>query len=394
MSRDGLVRADHIWKGFHPDRQRALLRDRIELVRTKLHKKVERGWTWALRDVELLAQPGESVGLVGTNGSGKTTFLRILTRVMYPEAGSIDVVGRVSALIDVRAGIHPDLTGRENIFLYGSILGISRRDLAARFDEIVAFSELEDAIDRQVKFYSSGMQVRLGFSIAAHVDPDVLLVDEVLAVGDASFQQRCLERMRKVLSQGTTLVFVSHDLQAVEAVCQRGIWLHEGEMRSEGPVRDVLGGYRAAIQKGALLQTNGKGPIHLDKALVAGPDGASPHSYGPFQVRVTMTSDGARSGGVSIGVSQGPAAPIFLMQRSVHFKSGETELRCEVSHLPLPRGRYYLWIGVFDDRGREFLAWRPATHFDVFGPRLEPAPVGVLRLAPVAVAAEWSVSGS
>lgn len=390
--RRGRIHAEHIWKGFRPDRTRALLRDRIELMRARLSKKVERGWTWALRDVGLVAAPGESVGLVGTNGSGKTTFLRILTRVMYPNAGSVAVVGRVGALIEVRAGIHPDLTGRENVFLYGSILGLSHREVASRFDQIVEFAELAGAIDRQVKFYSSGMQLRLGFAVAAHLEPDILLVDEVLAVGDASFQQRCLERMRMVLSQGTTLVFVSHDLAAVEAVCQRGIWLHDGAIRSEGAVRDVLAGYRAAIQQGALLSSNGRGPIHLVETSVAGPDGKLPQSQAPFQVRVSFSSDGPRTGGVSIGVSQGPAAPIFLLQRAVHFESGQTTLCCEIPYLPLPRGRYYLWIGVFDQSGREFLAWRPATHFDVFGPVLDPAPVGVLRLAPVQLTAEWRTS--
>jgi len=389
MSPEGAIRAEHVWKGFHPDRTRALLRDRIELLRARLTRNAERGWTWALRDVGLVAEPGESIGLVGTNGSGKTTFLRILTRVMYPDAGRVAVVGRVGALIDVRAGIHPDLTGRENVFLYGSILGLSRREIASRFDRIVEFAELGGAIDRQVKFFSSGMQMRLGFSVAAHLDPDILLVDEVLAVGDASFQQRCLEQMRRVLSRGTTLVFVSHDLAAVEAVSRRGMWLHEGEIRAEGPVRDVLAGYRAAIQQGALLSSNGRGPIHLDETSVAGPDGKLPQSHAPFQVRVAFSSDGPRTGGVSIGVSQGPAAPIFLLQRAVHFDSGPTTLCCEVPYLPLPRGRYYLWVGVFDQSGREYLAWRPATHFDVFGPVLEPAPVGVLRLAPVQLTAEW-----
>ena len=141
------------------------------------------------------------------------------------------VQGRIGALIEIRAGIHPNLTGRENVYLTGSLMGLSRKRVSERFDEIVAFAELEDAIDRQVKYYSSGMQMRLGFGVAAFLEPDVLLVDEVLAVGDAAFQQRCLDRMRYVLSQGTTLIFVSHDLAAVEATCTQGIWLHNGEVQ-------------------------------------------------------------------------------------------------------------------------------------------------------------------
>ena len=180
-------------------------------------------WRWALRDIDFDVAPGESVGLVGSNGSGKSTLLKILHRVMYPYAGSVEVVGRVGALIEVRSGIHPQLTGRENIVpVRLAPRAWPPTAVASRFDEIVAFAELEQAIDRQVKFYSSGMQMRLGFAVAAFLEPDVLLVDEVLAVGDAAFQQRCLDRMRYVLTQGTTLVLVSHDLAAVEATCARG----------------------------------------------------------------------------------------------------------------------------------------------------------------------------
>ena len=187
---DGTVTANRIWKRFRADRQRMLLRDEIQRLSARLRGEAGRGWRWALRDIDLAAQPGESVGLIGPNGSGKTTLLKILTRVMYPYAGSVEVAGRVSALIEVRAGIHPDLTGRENVFLFGSLLGLSRRDVAKRFDDIVTFAELEGAIDRQVKFYSSGMQMRLGFAVAGFLEPDVLLVDEVLAVGDTAFQQK------------------------------------------------------------------------------------------------------------------------------------------------------------------------------------------------------------
>ena len=354
--------------------------------------KTEKGWNWALRDVGLVAEPGDAVGLIGKNGSGKTTLLRILTRVMYPEAGSVAVSGRVGALIEVTAGIHGDLTGRENIFLFGSILGLSRREVAARFDQIVEFAEIEHAIDRQVKYYSSGMQMRLGFSVAAFLEPDVLLVDEVLAVGDARFQQKCLDRMRAVLAQGTTLVFVSHNLAAVESVCRRGIWLNDGVVQQEGPIQEVLAGYRAAVQQGALVSQNGHGPISLDEATVIGPEGGIPKSHGALSIGVRMTSDGPRSGGVCIGVSQGTATPIFLVQRSVDFEAGPTSLICEIPNLPLPQGPFSLWIGVFDKSGREYLSWRPALSFDVFGPALDPAPVGVLRLAPVQVAAEWGVS--
>ena len=173
-------------------------------------------------------EPGEAIGLIGANGSGKTTLLRLVNRVMYPYAGRVSVHGRVGALIEIRAGLHPELRGSENIYFFGSLLGLRRSEFAADFDDIVAFAELEHAIHRQVKFYSSGMQMRLGFAAASFLDPAILLVDEVLAVGDSAFQQRCLARLRGLLIAGTTLVFVSHDLAAVEATCRRAIWLDGG----------------------------------------------------------------------------------------------------------------------------------------------------------------------
>ncbi|HEV7163456.1 MAG TPA: ABC transporter ATP-binding protein, partial [Solirubrobacteraceae bacterium] len=205
------------------DERPTYLQDRLAVFGDRLRSRQGESWRWALNDISLRAEPGESWALVGANGAGKSTLLKIISRVMYQTAGKLEMAGRVGALIEVRAGLTPLLTGRENIYLTGSIMGLKRRDVARRFDEIVAFAELERAVDRQVKYYSSGMQMRLGFAVAAHLQPDILLVDEVLAVGDASFQQRCLDQIRAVLNEGTTLLFVSHDLAAVEASCTNGI---------------------------------------------------------------------------------------------------------------------------------------------------------------------------
>ncbi len=240
---DGTISAEHVWKRFHADRQTRQLRDKLHQLPARL-RGARRGWRWALRDIDFHVDPGESVGLVGVNGSGKSTLLKILSRVMYPYAGSVAAAGRVGALIEVRAGLHPELTGRENVYLYGTLLGLRRKEVARRFDEIVSFAEVGDAIDRQVKFFSSGMKMRLGFAVAAFLEPDILLVDEVLAVGDASFQQKCLDRMRYVLSQGTTLVLRVPRPRHRRRDLRAGGLAADGAVHAEGRVGEVLDAYR------------------------------------------------------------------------------------------------------------------------------------------------------
>ena len=391
MLPDGSIDAQHVWKRFRADRRRKLLRDRLDLLWAGMRGRSNRGWRWALRDVDLIAEPGESVALIGPNGSGKTTLLKILSRVMYPYAGRVQAAGRVGALIEVRAGIHQDLTGRENVYLYGSLLGLRRREVAQRFDDIVAFAELEDAIDRQVKFYSQGMQMRLGFAVAAFLEPDVLLVDEVLAVGDAAFQQKCLDRMRTVLTQGTTLVFVSHDLAAVEATCRRGIWLRQGVVEKDGPVRDVLQGYRQSVEESAVSSFQTNGLVRLVKVETGGQNGDAPKTDGPFTIRLIIESPERRSGMIYLGVSEGTPAPIFLLRRDVPLRSGQTEVQCVIPRIPLPRGRFYLWAGVFDAKGHDLLPWHPAAQFDMSGPDLYDGPHAIPRLAPIHVGAEWEL---
>jgi len=344
--------------------------------------------------VDFRLEPGAAVGLVGGNGSGKSTLLKILTRVMYPHAGSVAVRGRIGALIEIRAGIHPELTGRENAFLYGSLLGLSRRDVAARFDAIVEFAGLNDAMDRQVKFYSSGMHMRLGFSVAAFLQPDVLLVDEVLAVGDATFQQRCLERMREVLAEGTTLVFVSHDLASVEAMCRRGLWLADGVLRADGPVRQVLAAYRRSLESVAEEGWHDVGPLRVRHVEATGTDGQVPTTLAPLLVTVRLESDQAVAGRLYVGVSEGPANPIVLVSTDVELRSGASTVCGTIDALPLPRGRYALWIGMVQrDRRRDVIPWHPATSFDVVGPDLDPAPQAVVRPAPVLVRVSWDGDG-
>lgn len=388
----GTVQAAHIWKRFRSERRRSLKSDlRMIRARARGFETVDR-WRWALRDIDFTAEPGESIGLVGANGSGKSTLLKILTRVMYPYAGAVNVSGRVGALIEVSSGIHPQLSGRENVYLYGSLLGLRRSDVTKRFDEIVEFAEVGPAIDRLVKYYSSGMKMRLGFSVAAFLEPDVLLVDEVLAVGDSAFQQRCLDRMRDVLAQGTTLVFVSHDLGAVEATCSRGIWLSGGVISAEGEISETLAAYRRDVEQAAEVGPISSGPVTLRKIQIEGEDGKVPTTQGPLTVAAVFESEEPRVVRLYLGFSEGTSALIFLLHREWELSPGETQVRCSIDHLPLPRGRYYLWLNLF--RKGDLIPWRPVAHFDVAGPLLDRAPRAVIRLSPVHVEAKWEVEAS
>jgi ABC-type polysaccharide/polyol phosphate transport system ATPase subunit len=388
MLPDGTVVTEHLWKRFRADRSRSLLRDRISELR---HRGSRDRWRWVLRDINLHIEPGQAVGLVGANGSGKSTLLKILTEVMYPFAGRVDINGRVGALLEVRAGLHAELSGRENVDLYGTLLGLTREKITERFDTIVGFATLEDAIDRQVKFYSSGMQMRLGFSIAAFLEPDVLLVDEALAVGDAFFQQRCLDRMRELLAAGTTLVLVSHDLAAVESVTTRAVWLLDGAVASDGPTREVLGDYRQWIEANSQFGYEHGGGIDITKASVRPVDRDMIVSQSAIAVRLLLDAPEEINGSICLGVSEGPAAPIFIMGEKVELRAGTNEIEVVVPHIPLAAGRYFVWFELTRPDSSVVVRWHPVCGFRVHGAELLAAPIGVMRLAPVQVEASWTV---
>jgi lipopolysaccharide transport system ATP-binding protein len=205
------------------------------------------GYFWALKDVCLDIHQGEIVGLIGRNGAGKTTLLKILSRITRPTSGSAEVRGRVGSLLEVGTGFHTELTGRENVYFYGSILGMRKKEIARKFDEIVDFAGVEKFLDTPLKHYSTGMQSRLAFAVAAHLEPEILLVDEVLAVGDLEFQRKCLGKMEKVSQGGRTVVLVSHQLNQIRRLCQKVVWLDNGQVRSAGPAAEVAGAYEAAL---------------------------------------------------------------------------------------------------------------------------------------------------
>ena len=260
-----------------------MLREKIvELIKHPFGRSAtEAESIWALRDVSFEVDEGEVVGIIGRNGAGKSTLLKILSKITYPTSGKVKVKGRVASLLEVGTGFHEELTGRENVYLNGSILGMRKREVDERLDAIVAFSGVEQFIDTPIKRYSSGMRLRLGFAVAAHLEPDVLIVDEVLAVGDAGFQKKCIAAMEGLRKGGRTVLFVSHNLAAVENLCTRGIWIDAGKIRMDGGVKDAIKGYMGSfvderVSGSDLSGTEnrlGTGEIRYTRLEYLGPDG-------------------------------------------------------------------------------------------------------------------------
>jgi ABC-type polysaccharide/polyol phosphate transport system ATPase subunit len=384
-----------VWKKFRADLTVPVFYDQLKRLRGSLKSEGRRKYRWVLKDINLDVRPGESVALVGINGSGKTTLLKVISQVTYQSAGRCQVQGHIGALLSVNSGLHQDLTGKENVFLYGAVLGMSRARIRERFDEIVEFAGLSDAINRQVKFYSTGMTMRLGFSVSAFLEPDVLLVDEVLAVGDANFQQKCLARIREVVQMGTTLLYVSHDLASVEASCERAVWLADAVVRAQGPTRDVIEMYRTSVEENASMIVPTDGKIRALKAEIKSADDGPIRSEADVDFRLVVNSPEALEARIFIGVSQGTAFPVFVVSHVTSIPEGDFEIKCRLSHLPLPKGHFSLWCSI--DRppalGQEvYLPWQPMISFDAFGVEPRGGPEGVLIMSPVYVRADWEIN--
>lgn len=333
---------------------------------------------WALRDVSFEVRRGEALGLIGPNGAGKTTVLKLVSRVTRPTEGTIHTQGRLSSLIELGAGFHPELSGRENVFLNGVLLGLTRRQVAARFDDIVAFAELKPFIDMPVKRYSSGMHARLGFAVAAHVDPDILLVDEIFAVGDASFQRRCFDYMNTFLKSGKTAIFVSHHMSVVEQLCNRVMWLDHGQMAMIGKPGEVLNAYLDSVDQRALASgvEHAAGRLRVEGFRFAGKEGTERRVFRHGE-DVVITLDYAVATAVErphfvLAVADAQGGPsLFLASMLVDGQTparidGRGRITCRLKSPPLMPRAYAVWGEVWaGDRATPVLEWQRLGAFRI-----------------------------
>lgn len=372
-------------------------RDRLS---SWFHRDADALGAWALEDVSFDVAAGRSLGLVGANGAGKSTLLRVLARITEPTRGRVEIRGRVASLLDLGAGFHSELTGRENVFLNGTILGMRRHEIAAKLESIVEFAELSARIDAPVKTYSSGMQLRLAFAIAAHLDSDVLLVDEVLAVGDARFQRRCLARMSEVLRDGRTVVLVSHSLELVRRVCDDAVWLDRGRVRSDGNAARVIDAYLAEAlgpETGHRPQVpeplDTRGGLALVSFGLVGADGSPRSRFAEDEwIGVRIEVEGPPSGS-SLGVAilgagfeelAGSVAP-----DDERLSADRRVLLCSFEPFALGSGEYALEVVCGDPREPARFGRSSRSLAFAVVPADEPHPSRGFRIGTVALPARW-----
>jgi ABC-2 type transport system ATP-binding protein len=352
------------------------LKERIIHLNRAVHQEL-----WALRDINLSVDQGNTVGLLGHNGSGKSTLLKCVAAILQPTMGEIRTHGRIAALLELGAGFHPELTGRENVFLNGSILGLSQREIERRFDEIVEFAELSEHIDRQVRFYSSGMYVRLGFAVAVNVDPDILLVDEVLAVGDEAFQRKCLERVREFQQSGRTIMVVTHDTELVRQVCDEVVVLDHGQMVFTGPPSEAVRSFREHLfhaVPGAPEQQVADSGVHISQVLVEHAAQAERAYLLPgeaLSVRVRyLAREPIENASFSFQIydlTGRMLAGITTDRLGIQLPTltGEGEITFVIPHVPLLDGTYPITVGITSAGQGVVHDWRDQlSQFEVMNP--------------------------
>ena len=355
------------------------LRDTLtELVTGRKSSQQSKKGFWALHDISFDLKQGEVLGIVGRNGAGKSTLLKLLSRITTPDEGRIQIRGRIGSLLEVGTGFHPELTGRENIFMNGVLLGMTQREIARKFDEIVAFSGVEEFLDTPVKRYSSGMRVRLGFAVAAHLDPEILVVDEVLAVGDAEFQRKCLGRMNAVASEGRTVLYVSHQMDSIIGLCNRAIWLESGRIRMDDSADTVV---REYLGSGAVtgLEANfdtstvrdGAGQVQITSLQISGENGSAPTCGGRLAFTINWTAVESLRGSavVRIALRDSYDRVISVLDNDLTGNYFELNTRsgtfkCEIPRIALVPDTYYVDVSIWCSRTRQDRILR-ALAFDI-----------------------------
>ncbi len=372
---DSVVRFDSVSKKFTLSLNRPRTVQEIFLHALGVRRPQLRESFWALRDIDLEIGRGEAVGFLGPNGAGKSTLLKLVSRILCPTTGQIEVRGRIAGLLELGTGFHPDLTGRENISLYGSLMGMSRSEIDRKLDAILAFAELDNYIDMPLRHYSSGMYMRLGFSVASHVDPDVLLVDEVLAVGDQAFQHKCLQRVRRMINDGVAVLFVSHDLDAARSICQRAVWIDGGRVRRVGPAEEVAKAYDrhvaahmgfasdedllvdSSLEAASEVQRWGSREVEIETVRLLDSTGNECQTFDtgePFAVQINFVAHKrVEQPTFGLAIYRGDGFHVTgpnNQQAGLEIPSvqGKGAVTCTVDELPLLTGDYTLSVAAYD----------------------------------------------
>jgi ABC-2 type transport system ATP-binding protein len=380
-----IIRVNDVAKKFTINKEKSLKERLVNMGRSKQYVKD----FWALKGVSFELEASQTLGLIGANGSGKSTMLKIIGGILTPDTGYVERRGRLAALLELGAGFHGDLTGRENVYLNASILGLTRKQTESYFDAIVDFSGIEPFIDTQVKFYSSGMYVRLAFAVAVHVDPDILLVDEVLAVGDEPFQRKCMERIKQFQREGRTIVFVTHGLDQIRQLCDRVIMLEQGAVVVDGTPVDALRAFRERynVQAGQEPE-HGDRRVEIIKTIVTDGDGRPKDRFTPgdsMGIEMEVLAHEATDDWVAgVAITNHLDLLVYgtntkLMGIELPPISGRRRVRYLFDGIPMVEGQYYVTLAVHPKVGPEYHRLDRAVSFKVFS---EAADDGVLHLAP------------
>lgn len=374
---DVAISIDHVWKNFR------MYHEKNQFIKAAVlrGRRARYEEFWALKDVTFDIPHGATVGIIGSNGSGKSTLLKCLAGILYPNKGSIGIDGKLAALLELGAGFHPELSGRENIYLNSAILGMSRRDIGLRYDSIVDFSGLGRFIDTPVKNYSSGMVIRLGFSIACHVEPEILLIDEILSVGDQSFQRRSGEKIEQFRQEGRTIVIVSHGLGSLQQLCEELVWLEKGEVRRIGPASDIIAEYTGDSYTGVTTDETeqgerwGTGEGTITSVEIVADDGrptTKVETGDPIRLQIRATTHlPLNNVSFKVMINHLNGAPIWSSSTARHGvevldKGGNFFVELKVKSLPLLEGRYSLSVAMTNRKEvKELNHWRDCLHFDV-----------------------------